>query len=272
MLVDPDGEAPLGDLDDRLRGGVPPWPTLIRDNKRHVAQTILNAEVRRIARELAREVDVAPDQDWRAEVEEVLIELLAAFPVYRSYLPDGRDDLTAAADAVRRDRPDLGAAVDRVLPLLEDRVRAPALRFQQTSGMVMAKGVEDRAFYRWSRLTSLNEVGADPDHFALAPDDFHAAMARRQEHTPAAMTTLSTHDTKRSEDVRARISVLAEDPAWWAETVDELARRRSRPGPWLRQPALAGGGRRLADLAGPAARLRREGHAGGGRPDVVDRT
>jgi (1->4)-alpha-D-glucan 1-alpha-D-glucosylmutase len=87
---------------------------------------------------------------------------------------------------------------------------------------VMAKGVEDRAFYRWSRLTSLNEVGADPDQFALAPEEFHAAMTRRQERTPAAMTALSTHDTKRSEDVRARISVLAEDPQWWAETVDAL--------------------------------------------------
>ncbi len=134
-------------------------------------------------------------------------------------------------DAVRRDRPDLAAALDQVLPLLEDRVRAPSLSFQQTSGMVMAKGVEDRAFYRWSRLTSLNEVGADPDHFFVTPDEFHAAMARRQERTPAAMTTLSTHDTKRSEDVRARISVLAEDPVWWAETVDALLAAAPAPDP-----------------------------------------
>ncbi len=222
VLVDPAGEAALGELDDRLRGGVPAWSELVRDNKRHVARTILNAEARRIARELARELDVDADESWRAETEEALIELLAAFPVYRSYLPDGQDDLTAAADAVRRDRSDLGTVVDRVLPLLVDRMRAPALRFQQTSGMVMAKGVEDRAFYRWSRLTSLNEVGADPDDFAVAPDDFHAAMAHRQEHWPTAMTTLSTHDTKRGEDTRARISVLAEDPGWWAATVDAL--------------------------------------------------
>lgn len=222
VLVDPAGETPLGELDARLRRGVPPWAEMVRDNKRDVAETILNAEVRRIARELARELEVEPTGDWRAGVEAVLVELLAAFPVYRSYLPDGREHLDHAADLVRRDRPDLVATLDVVLPVLEDRLRAPSLRFQQTSGMVMAKGVEDRAFYRWSRLTSLNEVGADPDHFALAPHDFHAAMARRQEHAPAAMTTLSTHDTKRGEDVRARIAVLAEDPDWWAHTVDRL--------------------------------------------------
>ncbi len=231
VLVDPAGETALSELDDRLRGGVPPWPELVRDNKRHVAQTILNAEVRRIARELARELEVAPMESSRTAVEAALVELLAAFPVYRSYLPDGHEDLTAAADAVRRERADLDTALDQVLPLLEDRVRAPALRFQQTSGMVMAKGVEDRAFYRWSRLTSLNEVGADPHHFSVDPADFHAAMARRQDHRPAAMTTLSTHDTKRGEDVRARISVLAEDPTWWAETLDALLAAAPAPDP-----------------------------------------
>ncbi|PWN04218.1 malto-oligosyltrehalose synthase [Nocardioides silvaticus] len=231
VLVDPAGEEPLGELEDRLRGGVPPWPEMVRDNKREVAETILNAEVRRIARELARELAAEPTDDWRAGVEAVLIELLAAFPVYRSYLPDGREELESAAEAVRRDRPDLQPWLDLVLPVLGDRLRAPALRFQQTSGMVMAKGVEDRAFYRWSRLTSLNEVGADPDQFALGPQEFHAAMARRQERTPAAMTTLSTHDTKRSEDVRARISVLAEDPEWWAGTVDALLEAAPAPDP-----------------------------------------
>ena len=243
------------------------WSELVRDNKRHVAQTILNAEVRRIARELARELDAEPDDAWRADVEAVLVELFAAFRVYRSYLPDGHEELAAAADAVRRDRPDLGAALDEVLPLLEDRVRAPSLRFQQTSGMVMAKGVEDRAFYRWSRLTSLNEVGADPDHFSLATDDFHAAMTRRQQRTPAAMTTLSTHDTKRSEDARARISVLAEDPAWWAETVDALLAAAPAPDPGfanlLWQAALG---------AWPLSRDRLHGYAEKAMREAGDRT
>jgi (1->4)-alpha-D-glucan 1-alpha-D-glucosylmutase len=98
------------------------------------------------------------------------------------------------------------------------------VRFQQTSGMVMAKGVEDTAYYRYSSLTSLNEVGADPAEFAIDTDEFHRRQQVRQEYFPASMTTLSTHDTKRGEDVRARIAVLAEVPHVW-EAV--LARLRS---------------------------------------------
>jgi len=275
VLVDPAGMDPLGELDLRLRGGVPPWTELVRDNKRHVARTILNAEVRRIARELVRELDtdvtaeVAADvetrEGWGTDAEEVLVELLAAFPVYRSYLPDGHHDLTLAADAVRRDRPHLDLA--RVLPLLEDRVRPPSLRFQQTSGMVMAKGVEDRAFYRWSRLTSLNEVGADPDHFALTPHEFHAAMTRRQQRRPAAMTTLSTHDTKRSEDVRARIAVLAEDPVWWTETVDRLLAAAPAP-----DPGFANLLWQAAVGAWPLSRERLHGYAQKAMREAGDRT
>ena len=90
--------------------------------------------------------------------------------------------------------------------------------------MVMAKGVEDCSFYRWSRLTSLNEVGGDPSVFAIGVDDWHDAMAARQGDWPDAMVTLSTHDTKRGEDVRARITVLAEEPGHWERALDELLR------------------------------------------------
>jgi (1->4)-alpha-D-glucan 1-alpha-D-glucosylmutase len=83
----------------------------------------------------------------------------------------------------------------------------------------MAKGVEDTAFYRWLRLTSLNEVGGDPEHFGVSPEEFHAFAGRLNEHWPRTMTTLSTHDTKRSEDVRARLAVLSEQPTAWMEAV-----------------------------------------------------
>jgi (1->4)-alpha-D-glucan 1-alpha-D-glucosylmutase len=88
--------------------------------------------------------------------------------------------------------------------------------------MVMAKGVEDCAFYRYTRLTSLTEVGADPAEFGIGADAFHARQQRRMESLPASMTALSTHDTKRGEDVRARISVLAEIPGEWADALLEL--------------------------------------------------
>jgi (1->4)-alpha-D-glucan 1-alpha-D-glucosylmutase len=83
----------------------------------------------------------------------------------------------------------------------------------------MAKGVEDTAFYRWFRLASTNEVGGDPAHFGVSPEEFHAYASRLHEQWPQTMTTLSTHDTKRSEDVRARLAVLAEQPGAWADAV-----------------------------------------------------
>jgi (1->4)-alpha-D-glucan 1-alpha-D-glucosylmutase len=95
----------------------------------------------------------------------------------------------------------------------------------------MAKGVEDCAFYRWSRLTSLNEVGGDPARFAVSVAEFHDAMAARQRDWPRAMTTTSTHDTKRGEDVRARIGVLAELPEAWARVLDELLALAPVPDP-----------------------------------------
>jgi (1->4)-alpha-D-glucan 1-alpha-D-glucosylmutase len=92
-------------------------------------------------------------------------------------------------------------------------------RFQQFTSPVHAKGVEDTAFYRWTRLVSLNEVGCDPGRFGVSPAEFHTVAARLARDWPATMTTLSTHDTKRAEDVRARLAVLAEIPGTWAEAV-----------------------------------------------------
>jgi (1->4)-alpha-D-glucan 1-alpha-D-glucosylmutase len=97
--------------------------------------------------------------------------------------------------------------------------------------MVMAKGVEDCAFYRWSRLTSLNEVGADPSIFSVTPGEFHDQMAARQAEWPEAMTTLSTHDTKRGEDVRARITALAEMPESWMHALARLLELAPLPDP-----------------------------------------
>jgi (1->4)-alpha-D-glucan 1-alpha-D-glucosylmutase len=93
------------------------------------------------------------------------------------------------------------------------------IRFGQTTGPVLAKGIEDTASYRWPRLLARNEVGGDPDRFAVPPAEFHAFAARLAADWPASMTTLSTHDTKRAEDVRARLAVLSEMPAEWGRRV-----------------------------------------------------
>ncbi|WP_372728433.1 malto-oligosyltrehalose synthase [Nocardioides sp.] len=218
-LTDPAGQEKLDRLEARLRGRVVEWPQLIHDTKRAVADGILNSEVRRITREvLATGVTIGGP----GPVADAVAELLACFGVYRSYLPAGREHLDEAVALARTHRPDLADTLDLLHPLLADPDQPAALRFQQTSGMVMAKGVEDCAFYRHSRLTSLNEVGGDPSIFAITPDEFHDRMAARQRDWPHAMTTLSTHDTKRGEDVRARITVLSELPDEWAATLDEL--------------------------------------------------
>jgi (1->4)-alpha-D-glucan 1-alpha-D-glucosylmutase len=106
--------------------------------------------------------------------------------------------------------------IDQLDPRLHDHHDDLALRMQQLSGAAMAKGVEDTAYYRYSRFIALNEVGGDPGHFGISLQEFHALQVSRQSHQPASMTSLSTHDTKRGEDVRARLAVLSEIPEVWA--------------------------------------------------------
>ncbi|HEY0890799.1 MAG TPA: malto-oligosyltrehalose synthase [Nocardioides sp.] len=227
LLTDPAGEQPLDELETMLRGAPVDWREMVHDRKREVADGILRSEVKRIVRDLRRHLPTLPA--FRAE--DAVAELMACFAVYRSYLPEGREHLDTAFAEARRRRPDLQATYDALEPWLGDPDLAAAKRFQQTSGMVMAKGVEDCAFYRWSRLTSLNEVGADPSVFSVSVDRFHELMAVRTEQWPHAMTTLSTHDTKRGEDVRARITVLAEMPDRWRTALEELLRLAPVPDP-----------------------------------------
>jgi (1->4)-alpha-D-glucan 1-alpha-D-glucosylmutase len=226
VLTDPAGETPLTDLQTRLRGAPLDWQQEVHGRKRAVATGILRSETRRIVRELPSQPSATPEQ-----LEDAVAELLASFDVYRTYLPDGRRHLDLALDRARDTRPDLRPVLTGIAPILADPGAPAALRLQQTSGMVMAKAVEDCAFYRTSRLTSLNEVGGEPDHFAVSPTDFHEAMTTRQATRPHAMTTLTTHDTKRGEDARARISVLSEMPATWAQGLDDLLRLAPLPDP-----------------------------------------
>ncbi|MHB1172574.1 MAG: malto-oligosyltrehalose synthase [Lacisediminihabitans sp.] len=213
VLIDPAGRAALDALDARLPGSTEAvsWAQLIHGTKRGIADGILRSEVLRLERDAGREGS-----------SDALAELLACFPVYRSYLPLGREKLDEAAKLARHRRPDLTGEIDALLPILSDPSHPAAIRFQQTSGMVMAKGVEDTAFYRFNRLGSLTEVGADPAEFSIGVAEFHRRQQLRQAGFPASLTTLSTHDTKRSEDVRARISVLAELPGEWEAALNGL--------------------------------------------------
>ena len=268
VLTDPSGQTPLDALESRLRGGRVDWAEMIHGTKREVADGILHSEVRRITREVRHLTTAAPF----GEVEDAVAELLACFPVYRSYLPAGLEHVEEAFALARKHRPDLATTYDVLHPLLTDGWTAPARRFQQTSGMVMAKGVEDCAFYRFSRLTSLNEVGGDPSVFSVSVDGFHAAIATRQAEWPHAMTTLSTHDTKRGEDVRARITALAEIPEVWAAALDELLELAPVPDPGfgsLLWQAIIGAWPATPD---PDLRSRLHGYAEKAMREAGDRT
>ncbi len=219
VFVDPAGEAALTDIDTALRGQPADWADMIAGTKRDIADTSQAAEVARLVRCLPAEVRDSLGADV---ARDALAELLAAFAVYRAYLPAGQDHVTDAAARASARRPDLAPAIAALAPLVAEPGAEFSRRFMQTTGPVMAKGVEDRAFYRFSRLTSLTEVGGDPSHFAASVTDLHAAFARRQASWPDALVALTTHDTKRSEDTRARLAVLAEVPERWAATLSGL--------------------------------------------------
>jgi (1->4)-alpha-D-glucan 1-alpha-D-glucosylmutase len=277
LLTDPAGQEPMTALETRLRGRALDWHELIHDTKRAVADGILGSEIRRVAREVAAStgstdggsptsVELVETTDAHHLVD-ALAELAACLPVYRSYLPEGRVHLGSAFSEARSRRPELIATYDALEPVLSDPTHPAALRFQQTTGAVMAKGVEDCAFYRTSRLTSLTEVGGDPSEWSLTPDEFHGAMADRQQTWPHAMTTTSTHDTKRGEDVRARISVLAELPGVWSHALDRLLTLAPLPDPSfgnLLWQALLG--------AWPASRERLHAYAEKAMREAGDRT
>ena len=267
VLTDPAGQQPLTALETRLRGGTLDWHELIHKTKRAVADGILGSEVRRVAREVSAATVSFRDRPTDDALIDALAELTACFPVYRSYLPQGRAHLGQAFSEARRRRPDLVPTYDVLEPVLSDPSQPAAPRFEQTTGAVMAKGVEDCAFYRTSRLTSLTEVGGDPGEWSVSVEEFHAAMAVRQRERPHAMTTTSTHDTKRGEDVRARIAVLAEIPSAWAEALDTLLSLAPLPDPSfgnLLWQAILG--------AWPASRERLHGYAEKAMREAGDRT
>jgi (1->4)-alpha-D-glucan 1-alpha-D-glucosylmutase len=246
VLIDPSAATAFDSTYRELTGDLAGFAEHAAAGKRFVLDTILAAELNRLAR-LVPEV---------ANARDALAELAIAFPVYRSYLPDGAEHLATASDRVRAARPDLGDALARLTARLTDPADELCARFQQTSGAVMAKGVEDTAYYRYSRFVALNEVGGDPARFGCGVTDFHAAQQRRQQVAARSMTTLSTHDTKRGEDVRARLAVLAELPREWTALAGQLmaaAPLADRPFAYLLWQTFVG--------AGPIGRERMHGYA-----------
>ena len=230
LFTDPGGEQAMRAGYARFTGEQGSYPDIVHAAKIQIMREDLVAEVERLTGLLAEVCEGHRRQrdHTRRELRDTLREVIAAFGVYRIYARPGhlvtaadRVQVAAAVDRAVARRPDLDAElaafIGELLVLRHpgDAEADFALRFAQLSAPVMAKGVEDTAFYRYQPLLSLGEVGGDPATFGRPAADFHAEMARAAARWPAAMLTLSTHDTKRSGDVRARISLLSELPEAW---------------------------------------------------------
>jgi (1->4)-alpha-D-glucan 1-alpha-D-glucosylmutase len=231
VLVDPAAAGTFAERYRRLTGADPDPAELAVACKRERLLRDFGAEVAEVAHQFPGD---------RAANRAAVVELAACLPVYRTYVTDRVRDadravLAAAGDAAARrldpaGRQALSRLADALLLVSPGRTQA-VRRFQQLSGPAMAKGVEDTALYRDTRLLARNEVGGDLGRFGRPVDELHAANAEREARWPASMLATSTHDSKRGEDVRARLAVLSEVPErWWALAVRWTGRLAGRTG------------------------------------------
>jgi (1->4)-alpha-D-glucan 1-alpha-D-glucosylmutase len=251
VLVAPDGLMELTSIYGEFTEQPTNFHEIAHEKKISVTQEALGSDVNRLTSIFVEICEANRDRrDYtRAEVRRAIREVAACFSIYRTYVVPERDEITEedksyiaqAVECAKEQRQDIdGGLFDFLGDVLTMASKGRQeseflLRFQQFTGPVMAKGVEDTAFYCYNRLTGLNEVGSDPGRHGLSVGEFHTYCEKIQATTPATMTTLSTHDTKRSDDVRARLAVLSEIPARFGAVIQRWARmnnafRMRKPG------------------------------------------
>ncbi|MBI4320342.1 MAG: malto-oligosyltrehalose synthase [Chloroflexi bacterium] len=231
----------------RFTGEKSKYRILVNSSKKMIMLVSLVAEINALSHQLERIAKT--NRRYRDftlnSLTFAIREVIANLPVYRTYITDQGEDVArsdqgfiqAAVRQAKKQNPRTAKAIfDFIQDCLllrnvgdfheEDKVRLTefAMKFQQLTGPVMAKAVEDTAFYVFNRLASLNEVGGNPDQFGVSVEDFHRQNAERRLHWPHSLITTSTHDTKRSEDVRARIDVLSEIPDEWQRALASWSR------------------------------------------------
>ena len=245
LFVWPESQRALDGLYARFIGAAPDFGELVYRCKKLVIRTQLSSELT----VLANMLDKIAERDRQSRdytlngLREALTEVVACFPVYRTYVTaetvpgEDRQFIDWAVAQAKRRTPAVDPIIfdfvraqlladegDSLAPAALDQRTAFVLRFQQYTAPVMAKAVEDTAFYRYHRLVSLNEVGGDPSSYGRSPAAFHAFNREHLERWPGTLLATSTHDNKRSEDVRARISVLSELPQPWRRHVGRWSR------------------------------------------------
>jgi (1->4)-alpha-D-glucan 1-alpha-D-glucosylmutase len=239
LYVDPAGEGPLSELYREFTGESEDYEAVVHRKKHQILDQSFGSQMDRLVDrlvEIRSRRRIGRDCSHR-ELRQALQELVVSFQVYRTYIRPGtgrvddhdRHAVQAAVAAARRHCPHLNPGIWRFLQdMLLLRFRGDAedefiLRLQQLSGPAMAKGVEDTAFYCFNRLISLNEVGGDPTRFGVSSAAFHQFCTHVQSRWPQTMLATSTHDTKRGEDTRLRISLLSEIPQPWTDAVGRWA-------------------------------------------------
>jgi (1->4)-alpha-D-glucan 1-alpha-D-glucosylmutase len=239
LFIDPEGLRCLNQFYVEFTGEAIEFAHLCRQTKHQVMREILASDVNRLTALFVEICEGHRDhRDYtRTEIRRAIRELVACFPVYRTYIVADTGEindldvryLTEATDHAKAGRGDIDPELfDFLKDVLLLKYRGASedefvMRFQQFTGPAMAKGVEDTAFYCFNRLSSANEVGGNPGQPVVTPSEFHQYCAEIYAQRPRTMQTTSTHDTKRSEDVRARLHLLSEIPNRWADAVKRWA-------------------------------------------------
>jgi (1->4)-alpha-D-glucan 1-alpha-D-glucosylmutase len=245
LFVDPGQAHAFRTLYGRFTGRTDRFAEVVYESKKLIISASMASELNVLAHELNRISE--GDRRFRDftldSLQEALREVVACFPVYRTYVSEAgwsefdEQSIDAAVSEALRRNPALEPTIFHFIRTMllpeqtpevapeewQRRVRF-AMKFQQYTGPVHAKGVEDTAFYRYAPLLSLNEVGGEPTRFGRSPVSFHRTNLIRLEHWPLAMLATSTHDAKRGEDARARVNVLSEIPGQWRTLVSRWAR------------------------------------------------
>ncbi len=244
LFVWKEGEGALRSFYDGWRTERGSFSDIVYESKRLILESSMSSELSVLARRLDR---ISEQHRWSRDftigtLQQALVATIACFPVYRTYVaahdvqvsPEDAEHIRSALNSAKRRRAQVSASafdfLGEVLLMrdpegLNDADRGErrdfVLRFQELTGPVAAKGVEDTAFFRYFPLLSLNEVGGAPARFGTSLDEFHARMEERARACPAALSATSTHDTKRAEDNRARLNAISEIPDDWISAVRE---------------------------------------------------
>jgi (1->4)-alpha-D-glucan 1-alpha-D-glucosylmutase len=221
LFLDPAGAGPLTALFESSGAAYDEMPQLARRLKAEAVTHTLGSELARLCRVIGSDDARLPD---------TVAALISHIPVYRFDYPSLSAVLPMAIAEIVSERPELAEPLALVAVALTTSLEA-TVRFNQLCGAATAKSMEDCLFYRDARLVSLNEVGGEPARFGVSVAEFHQRAATRARLWPHAMVALTTHDTKRGEDVRARIGVLSQVPSLWAELVGKWALHAPPPDP-----------------------------------------